>query len=427
MKLNKAASLTAIAASVLMLVACGKQGSSSAPAAASGASGATAAAPAAGGGGDVIRIGFTTDMSGVYSDVDGKAGAEAIQMAIDDFGGEVLGKKVELVSADHQNKADIAASKAREWLDQQNVQMMVGGTNSATALATAKIMAEKKKPYFIIGAGSARLTNEDCTPYNVHYAYDTVALARVAGKALIERGDKNWYFLTADYAFGHSLEKDTTTIVEAGGGKVLGSVKVPLGNSDFSSFLLQAKQSKAQVLGLANAGGDFINSVKAANEFGLSKDMKLAGLLVFINDVHALGLKDAQGLLATTSWYWNQDDDSRKFAKRFFEKFNRMPSMLQAADYSATTTWLNAVKAAGTTDGDAVMKVIKETPINDMFVKDGKVREDGRLAQTMYLMQVKKPDESKEPWDYYQQVKSVPGDQAYTPLSESKCSFVKKS
>ena len=427
MKLNKAASLTAIAASVLMLVACGKQGSSSAPAAASGASGATAAAPAAGGGGDVIRIGFTTDMSGVYSDVDGKAGAEAIQMAIDDFGGSVLGKKVELVSADHQNKADIAASKAREWLDQQNVQMMVGGTNSATALATAKIMAEKKKPYFIIGAGSARLTNEDCTPYNVHYAYDTVALARVAGKALIERGDKNWYFLTADYAFGHSLEKDTTTIVEAGGGKVLGSVKVPLGNSDFSSFLLQAKQSKAQVLGLANAGGDFINSVKAANEFGLSKDMKLAGLLVFINDVHALGLKDAQGLLAATSWYWNQDDDSRKFAKRFFEKFNRMPSMLQAADYSATTTWLNAVKAAGTTDGDAVMKVIKETPINDMFVKDGKVREDGRLAQTMYLMQVKKPDESKEPWDYYQQVKSVPGDQAYTPLSESKCSFVKKS
>ena len=427
MKLNKAASLTAIAASVLMLVACGKQGSSSAPAAASGASGATAAAPAAGGGGDVIRIGFTTDMSGVYSDVDGKAGAEAIQMAIDDFGGSVLGKKVELVSADHQNKADIAASKAREWLDQQNVQMMVGGTNSATALATAKIMAEKKKPYFIIGAGSARLTNEDCTPYNVHYAYDTVALARVAGKALIERGDKNWYFLTADYAFGHSLEKDTADIVKAGGGEVLGSVKVPLGNSDFSSFLLQAKQSKAQVLGLANAGGDFINSVKAANEFGLSKDMKLAGLLVFINDVHALGLKDAQGLLATTSWYWNQDDDSRKFAKRFFEKFNRMPSMLQAADYSATTTWLNAVKAAGTTDGDAVMKVIKETPINDMFVKDGKVREDGRLAQTMYLMQVKKPDESKEPWDYYQQVKSVPGDQAYTPLSESKCSFVKKS
>ena len=426
MKLNKAASLTAVAASVLMLVACGKQGSSSAPAA-SGASGATAAAPAAGGGGDVIRIVFTTDMSGVYSDVDGKAGAEAIQMDIDDFGGSVLGKKVELVSADHQNKADIAASKAREWLDQQNVQMMVGGTNSATALATAKIMAEKKKPYFVIGAGSARLTNEDCTPYNVHYAYDTVALARVAGKALIERGDKNWYFLTADYAFGHSLEKDTTTIVEAGGGKVLGSVKVPLGNSDFSSFLLQAKQSKAQVLGLANAGGDFINSVKAANEFGLSKDMKLAGLLVFINDVHALGLKDAQGLLATTSWYWNQDDDSRKFAKRFFEKFNRMPSMLQAADYSATTTWLNAVKAAGTTDGDAVMKVIKSTPINDMFVKDGKVREDGRLAQTMYLMQVKKPDESKEPWDYYQQVKAVPGDQAYTPLSESKCSFVKKS
>ena len=425
MKIKQSATLTASAASILMLTACGKQASTTAPAA-SGASG-TAAAATAGGSGDVIRIGFTTDMSGVYSDVDGKAGAEAIQMAIDDFGGEVLGKKVELVSADHQNKADIAASKAREWLDQSNVQMMIGGTNSATALATAKIMAEKKKPYFIIGAGSARITNEDCTPYNVHYAYDTVALARVAGKALIERGDKAWYFLTADYAFGHSLEKDTSDIVKAGGGQVLGSVKVPLGNSDFSSFLLQAKQSGAQVLGLANAGGDFINSVKAANEFGLTKDMKLAGLLVFINDVNSLGLKDAQGLLVTTSWYWNQNDDTRKFAKRFYEKFNRMPSMLQAADYSATTTWLNAVKTTGTTDGDKVMEHIKSTPINDMFVKDGKVREDGRLMQTMYLMQVKTPEESKEPWDYYKEVKAVPGDEAYTPIADSKCSFVKKS
>ena len=425
MKIKQSATLTAIAASILMLTACGKQASTTAPAA-SGASG-TAAAATAGGSGDVIRIGFTTDMSGVYSDVDGKAGAEAIQMAIDDFGGEVLGKKVELVSADHQNKADIAASKAREWLDQSNVQMMIGGTNSATALATAKIMAEKKKPYFIIGAGSARITNEDCTPYNVHYAYDTVALARVAGKALIERGDKAWYFLTADYAFGHSLEKDTSDIVKAGGGQVLGSVKVPLGNSDFSSFLLQAKQSGAQVLGLANAGGDFINSVKAANEFGLTKDMKLAGLLVFINDVNSLGLKDAQGLLVTTSWYWNQNDDTRKFAKRFYEKFNRMPSMLQAADYSATTTWLNAVKTTGTTDGDKVMEHIKSTPINDMFVKDGKVREDGRLMQTMYLMQVKTPEESKEPWDYYKEVKAVPGEEAYTPLANSTCSFVKKS
>ena len=425
MKIKQSATLTAIAASILMLTACGKQASTTAPAA-SGASGTAAAAPV-GGSGDVIRIGFTTDMSGVYSDVDGKAGAEAIQMAIDDFGGEVLGKKVELVSADHQNKADIAASEAREWLDQSNVQMMIGGTNSATALATAKIMAEKKKPYFIIGAGSARITNEDCTPYNVHYAYDTVALARVAGKALIERGDKAWYFLTADYAFGHSLEKDTSDIVKAGGGQVLGSVKVPLGNSDFSSFLLQAKQSGAQVLGLANAGGDFINSVKAANEFGLTKDMKLAGLLVFINDVNSLGLKDAQGLLVTTSWYWNQNDDTRKFAKRFYEKFNRMPSMLQAADYSATTTWLNAVKTTGTTDGDKVMEHIKSTPINDMFVKDGKVREDGRLMQTMYLMQVKTPEESKEPWDYYKEVKAVPGDEAYTPIADSKCSFVKKS
>ena len=304
---------------------------------------------------------------------------------------------------------------------------MVGGTNSATALATAKIMAEKKKPYFIIGAGSSRITNEDCTPYNVHYAYDTVALARVAGQALIERGDKDWFFLTADYAFGHSLEKDASDIVTKGGGKVLGNVRHPLGASDFSSFLLQAQQSNAKVLGLANAGGDFINSVKAANEFGLTKTMKLAGLLVFINDVHALGLKDAQGLLVTTSWYWNQSDEARKFAERFEQKFNRKPSMLQAADYSATLTWLNAVKATGTTDGDKVMEHIKSTPINDMFVKDGKVRGDGRLIQTMYLMQVKTPDESKAAWDYYKEVKAVPGDQAYTPVADSKCSLLKKS
>lgn len=419
--------LSVIAAStLLMLAGCGQKEGSGSTASSGAASGGTKPAATAANT-DAIRVGFTTDMSGIYSDIDGKGGAAAIQMAIDDFGGSVLGKKVELVAADHQNKADIAASKAREWLDQQNVQMMVGGTNSATALATSKVLAEKKKPYFIVGAGSSRLTNEDCTPYNVHYAYDTVALARVAGKALIERGDKSWFFLTADYAFGHSLEKDASDIVTKGGGQVAGAVKVPMGASDFSSFLLQAKQSKAQVLALANAGGDFVNSVKAANEFGLTKDMKLAGLLVFINDVHSLGLKDAKGLLATTSWYWDKDDETRKFAKRFEEKFQRKPSMLQAADYSATLTWLNAVKAAGTTDGDKVMEQVKKTPITDMFVKNGTVRADGRLSQTMYLMQVKSPEESKGAWDYYKELKAVPGEEAYTPLAESRCSMVKKS
>ncbi|MEJ7139089.1 ABC transporter substrate-binding protein [Amphibiibacter pelophylacis] len=373
-----------------------------------------------------VRIGFITDMSGVYSDIDGQAGGEAIKMAVADFGGNVLGRKIEVLTADHQNKADVAATKAREWVDQQGVNMVVGGTNSAAALATARIMADKKVPYFIIGAGSSRLTNEDCTPYNVHYAYDTVALARVSAKALVDKGDKSWYFLTADYAFGHSLEKDATEIVKGSGGTVAGAVRHPLGASDFSSFLLQAQASKAQVLGLANAGGDFINSVKAANEFGITKTMKLAGLLVFINDIHSLGLKTAQGLLVTDSWYWDQNDDTRKFASRFIEKFKRMPSSLQAADYSATLTWLKAVKAAGTTDGAKVMEQLRKTPINDMFVKNGTIRADGRMVRDMYLLQVKTPAESTKPWDYYKLLQTVPGSKAYTTLAESKCSLVKK-
>ena len=426
MKLNKAASLTAIAASVLMLVACGKQGSSSTPAA-SGASGATAAAPAAGGGGDVIRIGFTTDMSGVYADADGKAGAEAIQMAIDDFGGSVLGKKVELVSVDHQNKADIALSKAREWVDQQNATVLISGTNSAVALATAKLAAEKKIPFFSIGAATARLTNEDCTPYTVHYGFDTVALARVTGNALLAQGLKSWYFLTTDYAFGHSLEKDTTAVVEAGGGKVLGAVRAPLGASDFSSFLLQAKQSNAQVLALANAGADFTNSVRAAIDFGISKDMKIAALVAYINDVHALGIDKAQGLLLTETWFWNQNDETKAFAKRFEEKVKRPPSFVQAGDYSATTAYLNAVKAVGTTDGTKVMEYLKSNPINDMYVKNGKIREDGRLMRPMYLVQVKTPKESTSQWDLYKTLKEIPGEEAFTPAADSKCSLLKKS
>uniref|UniRef100_UPI000AF29B1E ABC transporter substrate-binding protein n=1 Tax=Ralstonia sp. RL TaxID=1839756 RepID=UPI000AF29B1E len=265
--------------------------------------------------GDVIKIGMITDMSGVYADVDGPGGAEAVKMAIADMGGAINGKKIEFVVADHQNKADIAASKAREWFDQQGVDVLIGGTNSATSLAMAKVAAEKKKPFIAIGAGTARLTNEECTPYTVHYAYDTVALAKGTGSAVVKQGGKSWFFLTADYAFGASLENDTANVVKANGGKVLGSVKHPLSASDFSSFLLQAQSSKAQILGLANAGGDTINSIKAANEFGINKSMKLAGLLMFINDIHSLGLPLTQGMYLTDGWYWDMNDDTRAWSK----------------------------------------------------------------------------------------------------------------
>ena len=375
--------------------------------------------------GDTIKIGFISDMSGVYSDVDGLGGAEAIKMAIADAGVVLAGKKVEFISADHQNKADIAASKAREWFDQQGVDMLIGGTNSGASLAMAKVAAEKKKIFIAIGAGSSRLTNEECTPYTVHYAYDTVALARGTGGTIVKQGGKNWYFMTADYAFGHSLEKDTAEVVKAAGGKVLGSVKHPLGASDFSSFLLQAQSSKPQILGLANAGGDAINSIKAANEFGLTKSMKLAGLLIFINDIHSLGLNLTQGMYLTDGWYWDLNADTRAWSKRYFAKMKKEPSMLQAADYSAAANYLKAVKAIGTDDTEKVMSYLKKTKINDMFTQNGEVRPDGRMVHDMYLMEVKKPSESKYPWDYYKVVATVPGAQAYVTKAESKCSLWK--
>ncbi|RZI43132.1 ABC transporter substrate-binding protein [Herbaspirillum sp. HC18] len=375
--------------------------------------------------GDVIKIGLITDMSGVYADVDGPAGAEAVKMAIADLGGAINGKKVELLVADHQNKADIAASKAREWFDQQGVDMLIGGTNSGANLAMAKVAAEKKKVFFSVGAGTARLTNEDCTPYTVHYAYDTIALARGTGGAIVKQGGKDWYFLTADYAFGASLEKDTADVVKASGGQVKGAVKHPLSASDFSSFLLQAQSSKAQILGLANAGGDTINSIKAANEFGVTKSMKLAGLLMFLTDIHSLGLNMTQGMYLTDGWYWDMNADSRTWSKKFFEKIKRMPTMLHAADYSVTYQYLNAVKAAGTDDADKVMGQLKKTKINDMFAKNGVIRPDGRMVHDMYLMEVKKQSESKYPWDYYKIVQTIPGDQAYATKAESKCSLWK--
>jgi branched-chain amino acid transport system substrate-binding protein len=375
--------------------------------------------------GDVVKIGFITDLSGVYSDVDGNGGAEAIRMAIADMGGAINGKKIQLVVADHQNKPDIAASKAREWFDQQGVDLLIGGTNSGASLAMAKVAAEKKKVFIAIGSGTAQLTNEQCTPYTVHYAYDTVALARGTGAAMLKQGGKSWYFLTADYAFGQSLEKDTADVVKAGGGTVVGSVKHPLSASDFSSFLLQAQASKAQVLGMANAGGDLINAVKAANEFGLTKKMKVAGLLVFINDVHTLGLNTTQGMYLTDGWYWDRSPESRAWAKRYLAKMKKQPSMLQAGDYSATMQFLNAVKATGTDNAEKVMAHLKATPINDMFARNGTIRPDGRMVHDMYLMQVKTPQESKGAWDYYKVVATIPGDQAYTKKAETKCALWK--
>jgi branched-chain amino acid transport system substrate-binding protein len=373
-----------------------------------------------------VRIGIITDMASLYADIDGPAGVEMVKLAVQDFGGKVLNRPIEVLSADHQNKADVAASKAREWIDSQNLAMLIGGTSSGTNLAMAGVIKEKKRPFISIGAGSARLTNEDCTPYTVHYAYDTVALAKVGGSALVKAGAKKWYFLTADYAFGHSLEADATKVVKENGGTVVGSVKHPLNASDFSSFLLQAQGSKADILAMANAGGDFVNAMKAAKEFGITKQMKVAGLLVFLNDVHAVGVANAEGLQVADSWYWNQDDESRKFAKRFFDRFKRMPSSLHAADYSATMNYLKAVQQAGTTDGDKVMATMKSMKYNDFYHHNATVRADGRMMHDMYLFQVKSPKESTTPWDYYKTVAKVPAEQAFTRVAESKCSLLKK-
>jgi branched-chain amino acid transport system substrate-binding protein len=371
--------------------------------------------------GDVIRIGFITDMSSLYADIDGPGGAEAIRMAIEDLGGTVAGKKVELLTADHQNKPDVAASKAREWIDTGGLDMLIAGSNSATNLAMAKVAAEKKKPFIAIGGATSALTNAECTPYTLHWAYDTTALAKGTGSAVVKAGGKSWYFLTADYAFGHQLQADTTRVVQASGGQVVGAVRHPLNASDFSSFLLQAQSSKAQILGLANAGGDTTNSIRAANEFGITKTMKLAGLLVFINDIHTLGLQATQGMYLTDSWYWNQSPESRAWARRFFGKFKRMPSSIQAADYSAATQYLNAVKAVNSDDTDKVLAQMRKMKFNDMFMKNGWVRADGRVVHDMYLMQVKSPRDSKEPWDYYNVVSVMKDEEPWTTKAESKC------
>lgn len=375
--------------------------------------------------GDTIKVGIITDMSGLYSDIDGAGGVEAMRMAAAEMGGAINGKKIEIVFADHQNKADVAASKAREWFDTAGVDMLIGGTTSSTSLSMSTVAKEKKKVFISVGAATSALTNEQCSPYTVHYAYDTVALAKGTGGAVVKSGGKTWFFLTADYAFGAALQADTSKVVTANGGTVVGSVKHPLSASDFSSFLLQAQASKAQILGMANAGGDTVNTVKAANEFGITKTMKLAGLLLFINDIHSLGLKTTQGMYLTDSWYWNRDAETRAWGRKFFDKFKRMPSSVQAANYSATLTYLKAVKELGTDDADKVMAHLHKTKINDMYAKGGYVRADGRMVHDMYLMQVKSPDKSTEPWDYYNVAQVIKGEDAFTTKAESKCALWK--
>jgi len=374
-----------------------------------------------------LKLGGILDMSGLYADITGPGAETAAKMAAADFGGEVLGRKIEILAADHLNKADLSANIARDMLDNQGVEMIYDVAASATALAAGEIAKARNKIIIFNGPGSIRLSNEACGPYTVHYVFDTYAQANVTGLAAVKQGLDTWFFIAADYAFGHDLEKDTTAVVLKSGGKVLGDVKHPLNSSDFSSYLLQAQASKAKVIGLANAGGDTINTIKQAAEFGIIKGgQKLSPLLAFVTDIDSVGLETAQGLLLSEAFYWDLNDDTRAFSKRFMDKVGRMPSAAQAGVYSSITHYLKAVKAAGTTDAAAVMKIMKETPINDMFAKNGRIREDGRMVHDMYLFEVKKPSESKGRWDDYKLLATVSGNEAFQPLSESRCPLVKK-
>ena len=375
---------------------------------------------------NIVRVGVLTDLSGAYSDIAGKGAVIATQMAIDDFlAREKPAFKVEMVSADHLNKGDVAANKAREWFERDKVDVVTELVTSSVALAVQKIAKEKNRIALISGAASTRITNEDCNDVSVHWTYDTYAVANGTAKAVTKAGGKKWFFLTADYAFGHSLEKDASDVVKANGGEVVGTVRHPFPGSDFSSFLLKAQSSGAQIIGLANAGTDTINSVKQAAEFGITPKQQLAGLLMFISDVHSLGLKTTQSMYLTEGFYWNLNDDTRAWSKRFFEQHKRMPTMVQAGQYSSVMHYLKAVKAIGSDDTQKVMAQMKKTPVNDFFAKNGSIRADGRMVHDMYLLQVKKPAASTTPWDYYNVVATIPAAEAFQPLAASKCALAK--
>jgi branched-chain amino acid transport system substrate-binding protein len=377
---------------------------------------------------DVVKIGVATDMSSLYADINGPGAVVATQMAIDDFGGSVMGKKIELVTGDIQNKADVAATLAGRWYDNENVDMILGAGASSSSIAIEGIAGEKKKIFLAPDPASSDITGKLCNPYTVQWVYDTAALANGTGSAVVKAGGKTWFFITADYAFGYALQRDVSEVVTKAGGKVLGEVKAPINTSDFSSFLLQAQSSKAQVIGLANAGGDTINSIKQAAEFGIVKGgQKLAGLLVFVSDIHSLGLERAQGLSLTEAFYWDLNDKTRAFSKRFADKFKgKMPTMVQAGFYSATLAYLNAVKASGTDNPDKVMATMKAKPWDDPVFGKSYIRADGRNMHDMYLFEVKKPAESKGPWDYYNLIATIPAEEAFRPLDQGNCPMVAK-
>jgi branched-chain amino acid transport system substrate-binding protein len=375
---------------------------------------------------DVVRIGVLTDISGVYADISGKGAVEAVKMAVEDFGGKMFGKNIEVVFADHQNKADVGAAKAREWFDTGGVDMINDLANSGVALAVAGVAKEKKRHVIVNNASNVGVTNAQCSPYAVHYAYDAYSLAHGTGKAIAEGGGDTWFFLTVDFAFGIGLEQQVSDVVRANKGRVVGAARHPLGTTDFSSYVLQAQASKAKIVGLASTGNDTINAIKAAQEFGITKNQKLAALLLWIQDVHSLGLQTAQGLQLTNAWYWDMNDESRAFARRFQQRVGHMPNMAHAGDYSSTLHYLKSVQAAGSDDPDAVSAKMRELTISDMFTKNGKIRADGRMVHDMYLWEVKSPAESKGPWDYLKPVKTIPAEQAFMPLSQSTCYLVKK-
>jgi branched-chain amino acid transport system substrate-binding protein len=374
----------------------------------------------------VIKLGVLNDMSGLYSDIGGKGAVVAAQMAADDVG-NIPGARVEIVFADHLNKPDVGASITRQWIDVEHVDAIVDVPTSSVALAVQEIVRAKKRIFLMSGPGSSDLTGKDCSPYGFQWTYDTYALAHGTGSEIVKQGGDTWFFITADYAFGHSLERDTADAVKAAGGKVLGAVRAPLNTQDFSSFLLQAQASKAKVIGLANAGGDTINSIKQAAEFGLvAGGQRLAGLLVFLPDIHSLGLKTTQGLTITSAWYWDKDDASRAFARRFLEKYRGAPpSYTQAGVYSAVSHYLKAIKAIGTDDADKVSAQMRKTEINDFMTKDGWIRDDGRIMRDMYLERVKSPEESRYPFDYFEVMATIPASQAYRPLKDGGCPYVK--
>jgi len=373
-----------------------------------------------------LKIGVLSDFSSVYSDIGGMGNVEATRMAIEDFGGMMFGKPIELVTADVLNKPDIAASIARKWWETEGVDMIIDLPTSATALAVMELSKQYEKIMIVTDAASSDITGKSCSPCTAHWTYDTYSNAHTVGSAIVKNGGDSWFFITADYVFGHSIERDTGDVVRAAGGKVLGSVKHPLNTADFSSFLLQAQASKAKIIGLANGGGDTINAIKQAGEFGVvAGGQNLAAIVMFISDVNSLGLKQAQGLIITEAYYWDLNDKTRAFGKRFFDRVKRMPTMNQAATYSATLHYLKAAQAAGTRDTRPVMAKMRETPVRDAFTDNGVLREDGRMVHSMFLFQVKKPEESKGPWDYYKLLAEVPGDQAFRPLKDGGCPLVK--